>query len=171
MIYEVLNDIQEQLNQHFRLKFGLAEDKLFLATLFDTEGAASIENDLVVMMPVNIQEEKHLYNRNSSSGDQPSVSLNLMLMITTTFSGKQASEGLKFLSETISFFMQNNSMEIEGNKISIEFQNIDLNTQNSLWASLGAKYTPSVVYQLSLITIDENMPTSEITYASDFPEE
>ena len=172
MIFEVLNDIQEQLNQHFKLRFSLAEDKLLLSTLVNNDGTNAVENELVVMMPVSMQEEKHLYARNNpATGSPPTVSLNILLLFTTTFTGKSTSEGLKFLSEIISYFLQNNSMDIEGNKISIDFYNVDINEQNSLWASLGAKYTPSVVYKLSLIQITEDMPTSEITFASDFPED
>lgn len=172
MIYEVLNDIQEQLNQHYKLRFGLSEDKLHLSTMVNNDGSNSIEDEVVVMMPVNFQEEKHLYNRNSpSAGNPPTVSLSVLVVFTSTFTGKSTSEGLKFLSETISFFLQNNSMDIEGNKVSLELFNLDINAQNSLWASLGAKYAPSVVYKLSLISISEDMPTSEITFASDFPEE
>ncbi|HAN77000.1 MAG TPA: hypothetical protein DCQ31_04105 [Bacteroidales bacterium] len=168
MIYEVLSEIKDRLNQHFRLRFGLPEDKLFLSGLVDAGGAAAIDNDLVVMMPINIQEEKHVYNRRNTN-EPPFISLNVLVLITTTFSGKNAAEGLKFLTETVSFFMQNNAMDIEGNRIAIEYYNLDLQLQNNLWASLGAKYAPSVIYRISLIRIEEGMASLDINLASNFP--
>ncbi len=168
MIYETLYEISTQLNQHLKIRFGLTEDKLFLSNLVDQQGQSTIDEDCVVMMPVNIQEEKYLSNLFRTNINPP-VSLNIFVLFTTTFNGKLISESLKYISEIISFFQQEKVIIFDGNKIKFEFFNIDINTQFNLWASLGAKYSPSVVYKVSLIMIDDDMPASDLNYSSSFP--
>ncbi len=45
--------------------------------------------------------------------------------------------------------------EIE--KLTVELFSLSLEQQNQLWASLGAKYFPSVVYKLRLLVMDQNL--------------
>ena len=156
MIYEALTEIAEALNQHFRLRFGIVEDKLFISNLVNNDGSDAIEKDSVILYLVNIQEEKLLKNK-GNPGDNPPISLSIILLFTTTFTGKRQSEGLKFIQEIIGFFQQDKTMEIEGNRLTFEFFNLEVTSQNSLWSSLGAKYSTSVLYKVGLIHIDESM--------------
>ncbi len=169
MIYEALDEIADELNQHFKLRFGITEDKLFISTIVNNDGSDAIEKDNVIMHLVNIREEKLIANRHNSGGNPP-VSLNLYILFTTNFSGKLISEGIKFISEIIGFFQSDNVIEAPGTKLIMELQNLDFQEQNSLWASLGAKYSPSVVYKARMVTIDEGMPTSTLIPPSEFPD-
>ena len=122
------------------------------------------------MNAVNIEEEKFIINKAAGQGSRDSISLNLKILFTSTYTGRSSAEGLKFLSEIILFFRQENAMEIEGNKLSFEFANLSLAEQNNLWAAMGAKYSPSVVFNVGLVTIDDGMPVAELEPPSDFPE-
>lgn len=168
MLYEIISEIADEINQHFQLRFGIAEEKLIVSNLVNNDGSLAVEKDNVVLSIVNIQEEKHIINKNFG-GSRP-VSLNLFLLFTTTFSGSMSGEGLKFLSEIVAFFQAENVYEIEGNKLIFELYNLDFGEQNNLWASLGAKYNPAVIYKVGLVTIDESMPPSTLSYSTDFPE-
>lgn len=167
MIYEILTEIAEELNQHFKLRFGLSEDKLFLSNVMNNDGSDPIEKDSVILSLVNIQEEKKLLNRGNPS-DNNSVLLNVVILFTTTFTGNRYPEGLKFISEVIGFFQQNKYLEIEGQRIAFELFNIELADQNSLWASMGAKYNTAVAYKAGLIEIDENTDPGDYVPAQDF---
>ncbi len=167
MIFEVLDDLRNQLNNHFQNRFGITEEKLFISNLVNSDGSAAIENDVVVMTLVNIEEEKHIINRVEGRN---SISLNFLILFSTTYTGKSSSEGLKFLSEIVLFFREEATMDIEGNKLSFEFFNLPLPEQNNLWAGLGAKYSPSVVYKVGLITIDSDMPSADLEPPTYFPE-
>lgn len=167
MIYEILSEIADDLNQHFKLRFGLTEEKLFLSNLINNDGSDPIESDSVIMSIVNIQEEKKLLNRGNPADNEP-VLLNVNVLFTTTFTGKRYSEGLKFISEVVGFFQQNKHMEIDGQRLSAEIENIELDNQNALWASLGAKYNASVVYKIGLIEVDENVAPPVYVPAQDF---
>lgn len=168
MLYEVLYEIAEELNTHFRLRFGVTEDKLFVSNVVNNDGSDAIEKDSVILSLVNIEEEKKLSNRKNLSDNAP-ISLKAIILFTTTFTGNRYPEGLKFISEIIGYFQQNRYLEIEGDRINFEIFNIPLMDQNALWASLGAKYNASVAYQVGLINIDESMQTEPYVPASDFP--
>lgn len=168
MIFECLTDISDQLNQHFKMRFGLTEDKLIISNLVNADGASAVEEETVVMSLVNIQEETH--NKRMVAGEVSPVTLNVILLFSTTFTGKQTGEGLKFIAEIISFFQRENVHEVEGNTLRFDLLSLDLSKQQELWSSLGAKYAPSVLYKVGLIAIEDDMPTSEINFATDFPE-
>ncbi len=168
MLYEILTEIAEQLNQHFKLRFGVPEDKLFISNIVNNDGSEPIEKDSVLLSIVNIQEEKAVLNRGNPSDDAP-ILLKLTIMFTTSFTGKRYAEGLKFIAEIIGFFQQNKYLEIEGETIAFEIFNVELTQQNTIWTSLGAKYNPSIAYSVSFIKIDESMATDPYVPASEFP--
>lgn len=169
MIYEALDEIADELNQHFKLRFGITEDKLFISTIVNNDGSDALEKDNVILHLVNIREEKLIANRHNTGGNPP-VSLNLYILFTTNFTGKLISEGIKFISEIIGYFQADNVIETSGGRIVMELQNLDFQEQNSLWASLGAKYSPSIVYKARLVNIDEGMVSSSLSPASSFPD-
>ncbi len=168
MLYEILAEISAQLNQHFKLRFGMTEDKLFVSNLVNNDSSEPIEKDSVLLSIVNIQEEKTLLNR-ANPANNAAIALKLMLLFTTTFTGKRYLEGLKFISEIVGFFQQNKYLEIEGNRLAFEIFNVELTQQNTLWTALGAKYNPSIVYKASFVNIDESMQTEPYVPASEFP--
>lgn len=168
MLYEILTEISDQLNQHFKLRFGVPEDKLFVSNVVNNDGSEPIEKDSVLLSLVNIQEEKTIINAGNPADDSP-VLLSLILLFSTTFTGKRYAEGLKFIAEIVGFFQQNKYLEIEGEKISFEIFNVELTQQNTLWTTLGAKYNPSIAYIARFVKIDESLETETYVPASDFP--
>jgi len=168
MLYEVLTEVSEQINQHFKLRFGITEDKLFVSNLVNNDGSETIEKDSVLMSIVNIEEEKQLLNRGNPA-DNSAVLLNIFVLFSTTFTGDRYLEGIKFISEIVGFFQQNKYLDVEGERISFEVVNVELTQQNTLWSSLGAKYNTAVIYKAGLIKIDENMTPEPYVPAQDFP--
>ena len=170
MIYEALTEIAEQVNQHFKLRFGITEDKLFISNVVNNDGSDAIEKDSVILSLINLQEEKKLLNK-ANPNDNPPISLRMLLLFSTTFSGKRQTEALKFIQEIIGFFQQDKVIETADSRLIFEFFNVDLGLQNNLWASLGAKYSTSVVYSVGLIHIDESMDSEEYVPSQAFPED
>lgn len=170
MIYEALDEIADELNQHFKLRFGITEDKLFISNIVNNDGSNAIEKDCVIMSLVNIREEKIISNRHNSAGNPP-IPLNLFILFSTNFTGKLISEGIKFISEIVGYFQSDNVVEASGSRLIMELQNLDFQEQNNLWASIGAKYSPSVVYKARMVIIDEGMVSSNLNSASSFPDE
>jgi hypothetical protein len=85
---------------------------------------------------------------------------NLFALVTPVF--EDYSEGLKFLDATIQFFQINEMIDATKYanipdgivKLAYEFQKGENYMQmQNLWTALGAKYQPSVIYKMKMITI------------------
>jgi hypothetical protein len=71
---------------------------------------------------------------------------------------------LKFISATISFFQFNYvflskeypALEKLVDKLVFELLKTDYQNAHYLWNALGARYMPSMIYKLRMLTIDEN---------------
>ena len=73
-------------------------------------------------------------------------------------------EALKYLSAVIGFFHakpvfnSNNSPELgdkEIQKLIFDLYHQDSNAKNNLWSTLGAKYMPSIMYKVRLLTMTD----------------
>ncbi|MCF8297669.1 MAG: DUF4255 domain-containing protein [Saprospiraceae bacterium] len=173
MIQEALSYIAEELNDYFRLKYAIADDKVIISNLVNPDGSNAIKEDnKVILTLVNIEEEKLMGNAsNLSKGSgvfsrsNPPVKLNLYILFSTSYTGKLTEEGLKFISIIIGFFQgkrvftPENSPGLDSDieKMIIDMQNLGFQELNNLWASLGAKYSPSVMYRLRMLTIEEGL--------------
>ncbi len=178
MIYKALTFIANELNQYLKLRFTATKDKVVVANILNQDGSSTIiEDDRIIISLVNIEEEKHVHNNWAGGGSNPPVSLNLYVLFSTTFKGELSSDALKFISIIIGYFQSNKSFSssdgLDSNveKLSFEIFNLDISELSSLWAGLGAKYTPSILYKVRMIVIEEGMIDTDITPASSFSDE
>jgi hypothetical protein len=175
MIDAAIDFIDEVVNEHIRVKFDLNENKLVFTNLVNQDGSLALkENNKLVATLVNVQEERMNKNAPSSvrKGNfnergvfKPPVNINIYILFSAYFEPQLFNEGLKFLSIIISFFQTNNvftpvthnelSPTVE--KLIIEMENLSFQEQNNLWASLGCKYIPSVMYKVRMLTISDNV--------------
>ncbi len=164
MLYEVLSHIAEELNGQVKRAFGESEDRVVLSNLINPDGSPAVKEDnKLVMSLINISEEKFLMNNNAKSKKEfPSVNLNLYILFSTTFTGNLSSEALKFISMTISFFQGQPVFHVEGNMLVFEIFNASFQELANVWAIIGGKYTPSIIYKVRMIEIDENTPSSTL---------
>ena len=73
-------------------------------------------------------------------------------------------ETLKFINATILFFQANpffnanstSSFPAELGKLEYEIERISYHEMHNLWSAMGAKYQPSVIYKLRLVTLQAN---------------
>lgn len=159
MIYESLTCIADELNEYFRIRLKIPEDKVVLSSIVNPDGTIALpgENKIALTL-VNIEKEPAA-NKNSLT-NSPGVSLTLQVMFVVYFSSNNYSEGLKFLSLIISFMQQKpvftraNSPVLHESieKLSVELETYGLERLNNLWAMLGAKYMPSALYRVRLLT-------------------
>ena len=85
-------------------------------------------------------------------------------------SDKNYPEALKFISSVIEFFQgkslfthQNTPMLSENaNRLTVQMVNMDLQQLSNLWGNIGAKYIPSVIYKIRMLTYNENMIQEEV---------
>jgi len=173
MIDETVKFIEKELNNFFRLRFNVIEDRVVASAIVNQDGTVAIrdENKVIISL-VDIQEEGILKNtgvqhsiRNGGFVKSPlPVHLNLYIMFSSLFSNGNYIESLKYVSEIILFFqsrvifdrstypsLQNTSIE----KLVFEMYHPDYQARNNLWSTIGAKYVPSVIYKVKMLTLWE----------------
>jgi len=171
MINEALSCLAKELNGYLKNKHMLvyeSEEKVLLSGLVDQAGQVAIkdENTIVITL-VNIEEEpvsrtsSLVSNRTTGNIPNP-VCINLYILFSAYFPRSNYEESLKFLALVIAFLQEKNvftasdtpSLDPAIEKLSLEMVNLSTEKLNNLWATLGAKYIPSVLYKLRMLSFD-----------------
>lgn len=171
MISKALQFTGEVLGQFLRNRFGMEENKVMLNNLIEANGTLPPGNqNKVVISLINIEKEtaKPFYIRNKQLPDgsyadiNPSERYNLDILISSNF--EKYSETLKFLDEVILFFQIYQCIDGSSfsaipaglNKLEFEIEKVTYYQMQNLWTAMGAKYQPSVIYKLRLVTVQGN---------------
>lgn len=83
----------------------------------------------------------------------------------------QYEEGLKFLSDTIYFFQARSLFNAQNSprlderifQLSLEVMKLNYSETYNLWASLGAKYIPSIPFKMRMLTFQGDELTKKTT--------
>lgn len=173
MLKKALQFTSDMLSQFLANKFGLDEKKVLLNNIIDADGSLpQVNQNKVIISLINIEKEtaKPFYVRqqklpNGNFADiNPTERYNLDLLITSNFDDYL--ETLGFLNATILFFQVNATLDASFSaafpaglsKLEFEIEKISYYQMHNLWSAMGAKYQPSVIYKLRLITIQGNEP-------------
>ena len=172
MIHNLLPIVGAELNNYFKSRFDIEEDRLILSNLMNLDGSVAVEgNNKVVCSLINVQEETTLKGSPGSSymgggyiSGGADIHLNLTVMFSAYFSGKNYAEALKFLSGVIYFFQSKpvfasyNTPGLSSNieKACFDFTTLSFNDLNSVFAMMGAKYMPSVVYKVRMLSFSSD---------------
>lgn len=175
MIERSLVFLRDQINAYL---FGIINsNKVALGHLLNQSGQNNI--DEIGLSLINIQEEPSTRNKNpykklsdeSIAKKNPPIDLNVYVLVTSYFGDTEENyrEALKNLSRVVRFFQgknvfnQQNSPGLDEDieKIVVELVSLSFEQQNNLWASLGGKYLPSVIYKVRLIEIERDEILSE----------
>ncbi|MCR9173721.1 MAG: DUF4255 domain-containing protein [bacterium] len=172
MIDEALHIVSEQLNQFLKLRFDLTENMVTLSYVVNQDGSvAKDEKNKIIFSLLDISEEVYTNGsgqyRNTPNGEyiaRPNMHLNLQVGFFAYFNPSNYNEALKFVSAVIQFFhskpafTQQNTPILSDRgieKLQFEMVHLDSNTKNNLWATLGAKYMPSVVYRVRAVLVED----------------
>jgi hypothetical protein len=153
-----------------------AQDKIHLTNIIDPDNASvTIPDESLGLCLVNIEEERVTKAQRAStlSADglitylNPELKLNLFVLIAANCS--QYRTGLTLLSSAIRFFQSKNVFDHDNTpeldagiqKLIVEMCTLTFEQQNHLWASLGAKYLPSVLYKVRMLVVQEGLVTEQ----------
>lgn len=171
VIEKSLTFISNQLDTYLKQRLGDNENKkkVVLSNVLKQTGEVAIEQDQLAIGLVNIEEEsigksQKAYLRQSNGMHQktrPEIKLNLYLLIVARFG--EYEEALKAISYVISFFQSRNVFESNKHpamhesldKLVFELQTMSFEQINHLWGAMGAKYMPSVLYKMRMLTVRE----------------
>lgn len=147
-------------------------EPVVVGALFNEKGESLIGSGNVGLMIVNVEEErifKAQIQKQRRTDEyielaNPEIKLNLYLLAAANPGANSGSydTALKRLSEVITYFQGTSFFDktdypaldpIE--YLIVELTSLSFEQQNQLWASLGGKYMPSVVYKVRLVVIDK----------------
>ena len=176
------NGIENYLVRLPDLNIG-SQDTVHLTHIVKADGNIDIPPDSLGLSLVNIEEERITKDQQAYKAAvdgrrvahvNPELKLNLYILIVANFNTYET--GLKFLSGAIRFFQSENVFTGENTpdldpsiqKLIVDLFPLNFEQQNHLWGALGAKYLPSVLYKVRLLTIqeaqaiDDQAPVSEL---------
>ena len=160
MIYEVLQTLTDNLNIYFRTKLKIQEDKAELSAIVNQDGTIALQSENKILVTLlNIEREP--FSASGQTVGRQRLSLNILVMFSCHFSNSNYSEAIRFLGLIITYFEENYTLEVNNiydgkNKIKIEIETFNLEKVHNVWATIGAKYLPSVIYKLRMIVVDSN---------------
>lgn len=178
MIDTTLSFILEELNAFLGARIQNSEHLAVLSSLVNLDGTVplGIENKLVLSL-VNIERESAApsLGTNTSGGGShyahvsPTLNLNLYLLVSASFGGNY-SVGLRLLSNALAFFQAKPNFNAHNSpsfpsgleRLSLESVSLDTQVLNNLWAVLGAKYLPSMMYKLRMLTFQQGWATHPV---------
>lgn len=171
MIHIAIEHIVAELNSYLSVKVS-ESDRVIANTLVTQDGnlQSGIDDKIVVSL-VNTEEERiardpDIYKKQPDGTleiQKPEVKLNLYILFTPYFPSDY-NEALKMISLVIGFFQKKNrftpantpDLDPKLKNITAEMVTMNMEQLNHLWASLGAKYTPSVLYKMRLVSIADD---------------
>lgn len=174
MIDKALTFLRDEVNGFIKLK---TEDdsQVKLSNVVAQNGDIGFDN--IGLSLVNIEEEKtnktQVSYKESDNGRiskyNPEIRLNIYILFASNF-GKNYKEALQFLSYVIGFFQSKNVFDHQSTpglnenieKLIVELVTLSFEQQNHLWGATGAKYMPSVMYKVRMLTIQEDQVLEKI---------
>lgn len=172
MIDKAMSFVVGELNGMLLARFQSNENLAVLSGVSNPDGTLppGIENKLVVSL-INVEREAATHGNNwpvRREGEKiglvsPPLAFNVLLLISAFFAGNYA-EALKVLGSAMGFFQGKPSFNAQNSpgfpaemeKLSMELVNLSIQEINNVWAILGAKYMPSVVYKMRMLVLQEN---------------
>jgi hypothetical protein len=191
MIESALDILKEQVENHLALvnnNVVNGEGFIVLSNVADEDGKWAIPSNKIGMSIINIEEERivkdQVFEHRNINGNyeryNPELKLNLYVLFCANFvnSGESSKygEGLKQLSNVISFFQgkyvftpdNTPNMDPSLQKLIVDIYSYSFEQQYNFWSILGAKYLPSVLYKVRLVSIQEKVLESQNVPVTEF---
>jgi hypothetical protein len=150
----------------------VGDDGKYILTLTNKIAASiiNIEEDRIF----KAQTPDHIYTNGQHVVVEPELKLNLHVIFAANFatqsSGKDDSysEALKYISYVLMFFQSHPAftsaeypaLDPSIEKLTAELQSLSYEQLNQVWAFIGAKQLPSVIYKIRMVSLQSAVPAS-----------
>lgn len=174
MVDRVLDFVASELNAYLRARTGSTSDKVKLSSIVDETGKYAIDEDSIGISIINIEEDRvakdqlrdYKIRDGQHIASQPKLKLNLFVMCAANF--KKYDQALKFLTHILRFFQARTVFAPETypalgsdiERLVIELQKLDYDQLNQIWAYIGGKQLPSVVYRIGMVSLQDESEIS-----------
>ena len=174
MIGELLTIITREVTTYIDAQVKLPSGKktVVLYKPNSVKGEVDIPDNTIALSLLNIEQELSIREATIKKEvidgrvykQEPAVYINLQVIFISNFQNDYVTE-LNYITKVIEFFQQKSSFTPENTKglkeLNIDELKFKLNTlaldeQHNIWNMLGTTYMPSVVYKISMLTIQED---------------
>ena len=178
MISKALSFLTGFLNRELRMTYGLDSDLVVARNLTKMDGrVADNVNNKIVLSVINIEQETAVKSGfptkaegSSRNKVNPPLHLNIYLLVSANFASNEYLEALRMLSAVIetfqasSYFTKQSHPEMSDplEKLTLEIYNVPVNELSHIWSGIGAKYVPSTLYKMRMITLTDTKIRNEI---------
>ncbi len=172
MIDVALKFLRDAFNSHLGRRIGAGFGELEIGPVTDDKGSWVITKNSLCLTVFQIEEERstraQLPQRVMVDGRDvslpPPLGINLVVLVSAHF--EQYTEGLRLLALVLSYFQahplftpaEHPAMPSGIERLALELVNYGPEQTNQMWACLGAKHLPSVVYRLRLLFLQDVEP-------------
>lgn len=180
MINLLIAHVVTELNEYLKLRSGVA-DRVVAGTLMTADGKANSHvNEKVAAVMVNVEEDRvyksieTVVKKPDGTGQvgRPEIRLKFYLLFAANLA--VYSEALKAIGFIVTFFQHRDIFEYAAvplpgvaGRMVFELHSLTFEQQNHLWGAMGAKYLPSVLYKVGVVTIREDLAEAEVPPVSD----
>lgn len=142
-----------------------------MSKVVDETGKYAFPDGSICAAIINIEEERvfksqlpeYTYINGQQVTFEPELKLNLYVLFGANF--KLYDQALKFLSYVLTYFQSHSSFKSEEypaldpwiEKLIMELQSLSYEQVNQVWAFIGGKQLPSVIYRLRLIALQDSV--------------
>jgi len=169
MLDVVLDFFAGELNAYLKARTGIDTDVVVLSSIVEENGKYAIANDTIGVNIINIEEEyvhreqlpKSTFQAGQNIVLEPKLNLNLSVMFAANY--KHYDQALKYISYVMTFFQSHRlfvpadyaALHPSLKRVVVELQRLNYDQLNQIWAYIGAKQLPSVVYRVRMIGIQD----------------
>jgi len=183
MLDKALTFVVSYLNRNLKMTFGLNEDVAVLGSLVNLDGSITknIENKVILSI-INLEHEKTVKNMggyiSNSQGTfgkvDPPVYLNLYVLLSANYNSENYLESLKMLSAVIDLFQSSiiftpqtyPDLDPSIERLTFEIFNTPIQELSHIWNGIGAKYVPSMIYKIRMISFQKGIIKEEVAGVS-----
>ncbi|WP_417873734.1 DUF4255 domain-containing protein [Xanthomarina gelatinilytica] len=182
MINTAIQFITSFLNNEIQLAHGVDGNMVVAGSIMNTDGSVSagFDNKMVLTL-INLEQEKAMKNTGDLSivgrgfgKVAPPIYLNMYLLVSANFVSTNYMEALKMLSTVIGAFQVNSffsnqthpDLDSKLGKLTFEIVNLSTSELSHVWSGMGAKYLPSVLYKVRMITFNAEQIVKEVPEVS-----
>jgi hypothetical protein len=169
MLDVALNFFADELNTYVAARAGTAVGKVKPSAIVDDQGKYSIDEDSIGAALINVEEvttvksqrRQYDYVDGQHVVVEPDIKLNLYVLFAAHY--KVYTEALKFISHVVTFFQSHASFRQQEfptldpriEKMTAELQSVNYEQLNQIWAYIGGKQLPSVIYKIRMIVLQD----------------
>jgi hypothetical protein len=176
MIDLALKFLTDELNTYLLTQTGsdgVNADKVRMSKLVDEAGKYAFEEAIATFI-INIEEDRifkaqtaeHIYANGQHLVLEPEIKLNLYVIFAANF--KTYDQSLKHISYVLTYFQSHPfftsgtypALNPQITKLTTELQSLSYEQLNQVWAFIGGKQLPSVIYKIRMVSLQSLAPSS-----------